>query len=54
MNTNLPPDPAYKPSTSLNAHGVTGNLDVRAATERTGLEPSCDVLASDERGTEII
>ena len=39
---------------SLIAHVVTGKLDVRAAAERTGTEPSCDALASDERGAEII
>ncbi|MDE0142393.1 MAG: hypothetical protein OXI80_03610 [Caldilineaceae bacterium] len=39
-STNLPPYPAYKPSTSLFARVVTGKLDVRTAADRTGTEPS--------------
>ena len=36
----LPLYPAYKLPTSLIARVVTGKLDVRAAAERTGAEPS--------------
>ncbi|MDE0630315.1 MAG: hypothetical protein OXH73_02310 [Caldilineaceae bacterium] len=39
---------------TLIARVVTGKLDVRTAAERTGTEPTCYALASDERGTEII